>query len=99
MRGRSINRSYIFYIGPPFFVHDEFYQAFPALVLQATNAGVRRPGNEANNDPIQLSLRQDYGNCLIAQQRDKIIFHRSSGKTVVLVRLCVSLKCLYMNML
>ena len=25
----------------------QFYQAFPALVLQATNAGVRRPGYEA----------------------------------------------------
>ena len=28
---------------------DQFYQAFPILVLQATNAGVRRPGYEATH--------------------------------------------------
>jgi len=28
--------------------HDQFYQAFPALVLQATNAEVRRPGYNAS---------------------------------------------------
>ena len=27
--------------------HDEFHQAFPTLVLQATSAGVIRPGYEA----------------------------------------------------
>ena len=26
---------------------DQFYQAFPKLIPQATNAGVRRPGYEA----------------------------------------------------
>jgi len=29
---------------PNVIAHDQFYQAFPALVLQAKNAGVRRPG-------------------------------------------------------
>ena len=38
---------------------DQFYQAFPTLVLQATNAGVRRPGHEAIVDtgyPISNSI-------------------------------------------
>jgi len=30
--------------------HDQLYQALPVLVLQATNAGVRRPGYEATSE-------------------------------------------------
>ena len=33
---------------------DQFYQSFPALVLQATNAEVRRPGYNATQELLAL---------------------------------------------
>jgi len=33
-----------------------FTRTFPALVLQATNAGMRRPGYEANGDQSLVSF-------------------------------------------
>ena len=32
--------------------HDQFCQAFPTLVLQTTNSGVRRPGYETNHEVV-----------------------------------------------
>ena len=39
--------------------HDQFYQAFPILVLQTTNSWVRRPGYETNHEVVTAATKQE----------------------------------------
>ena len=63
--------------------------AEPALVLQATNAGVRRPGNEAG-----VSIRTLYReSCLILDTSPKNSLFASVGRLWKTFQKCLMVRC------